>query len=47
MEVTHVMVSKWSVRREYFKSFIKRIVEILWATIAIPIRCGLGGLQPR
>jgi hypothetical protein len=42
-----VMGSKGSIRREYFKSFIKRIIEILWATIAIPKRSGLRDLQPR
>jgi hypothetical protein len=32
----------WSIRQEYFQSFIKRIVKILWAIIAIPIH---GGFQ--
>jgi len=31
---------KGSIRQEYYQSFIKRIVGILWATIAIPIRSG-------
>jgi hypothetical protein len=36
-----------SIRQEYFPSFIKRIVEILWAIIAIPIHRVLQGLAAR
>jgi len=35
---SEVMGSKGSIRREYFECFIKRIVEILWAIIAVPMR---------
>ncbi len=38
---------KGSIRQEYFQSFIMRIVKILWAIIAIPIRSVLQGLTGR
>jgi hypothetical protein len=40
-----VIGEKGLIRQEYFQSFIKRIVKILWAIIAIPIKSGLQGLS--
>jgi hypothetical protein len=40
-----VIGEKGLIRQEYFQSFIKRIVKILWAIIAIPIKGGLQGLS--
>jgi len=36
-----------SIRQEYLQSFIKRIVKILWAIIAISVRSVLDGLTSR
>jgi len=33
-----------SIRQEYFQSFTKRVVKILWAIIGIPIHRGFQGL---
>jgi hypothetical protein len=42
-----VMGAEWAIRQEYFQSFIKRIVEILWAIFAIPMRNVPQGLTGR